>query len=128
MINNSPPAKKKVRKGKHRVWITKGFRNYIKTKHKLYMFLLRKPTVFNEISYKRYKNKLSQLINIAENYHYQKEFDKHKSNLRKAWHVKREIISKRTVFSYSQEFLFNGKLTQNKQLSADKFNEYFTTI
>ena len=40
-------AKKKVRKGKHKVWITKGFRNSIKTKHKLYMFFLRKPTVFN---------------------------------------------------------------------------------
>ena len=40
----------------------------------------------------------------------------------------REIISKRTVFSCSQEFLVNGKLTQNKQLIADKFNEYFTTV
>ena len=84
--------------------------------------------MFNEINYKRYKNKLRQLINIAENYHYQKEFDKHKSNLKKAWHVIREIISKRTVFSCSQEFLVIGKLTQNKQLIADKFNEYFTTV
>ena len=48
------------------------------------MFFLRKPTVFNEINYKRYKNKLRQLINIAENYHYQKEFNKHKSNLKKS--------------------------------------------
>ena len=84
--------------------------------------------MFNEINYKRYKNKLRQLINIAENYHYQKEFDKHKSNLKKAWHVIREIISKRTAFSCSQEFLINGNLTQNKQLIADKFNEYFTTV
>ena len=40
----------------------------------------------------------------------------------------REIISKRPVSSCSQEFLVNGKLTQNKQLIADKFNEYFTTV
>ena len=77
--------------------------------------------MFNEINYKIN-------INIAENYHHQKEFDKHNSNLKKAWHVIREIISKRTVFSCTQEFLVNGKLTQNKQLIADKFNEYFTTV
>ena len=47
-----PLAKKKGKKG-NRVWITKGFRNSIKTKHKLYMFFVRKPTVFNEINYKR---------------------------------------------------------------------------
>ena len=39
-----------------------------------------------------------------------------------------EIISKRTVFSCSEEFLVNSKLTQDKQLIADKFNEYFMTI
>ena len=37
-------------------------------------------------------------------------------------------MNKRTAFSCSQEFLVNGKLTQNKQLIADKFNEYFTTV
>ena len=66
-------------------------------------------------------------MNIAESYHYQKEFDKHKSKLKKTWHVIREIISKSTAFSCSQEFLVNGKLTKDKQLIADKFNEYFTT-
>ena len=40
----------------------------------------------------------------------------------------REIISKRTAFSCSEEFLVNGKLTQDKQLIADKCNEYCTTV
>ena len=55
--------------------------------------------MFNEINYKKYKNKLRQLIiNIAENYHYQKEFDKHKSNLKKAWHDKGNHKQETSIF------------------------------
>ena len=75
----------------------------------------------------RYKNKLTLLIKIAERYHYQKEFDKHKSDL-KMWQMIREIIGKKATSQQNQEFLINGTLTKDRLLIADKCNEYFTTI
>ena len=44
------------------------------------------------------------------------------------WQMIREIIGKKTSSQQSQEFLINGTLTRDRQLLADKFNEYFTTI
>ena len=93
VYNKSFPLNtKRVKKEKHKAWITKGLRNSIKTKHKLYKYFLNKPTAFNETNYKRYKNKLTQLIKIAECYHYQKEVDKHKSDLKKMWQMIHEKL------------------------------------
>ena len=65
---------------------------------------------FNETNYKRYKNKL---IKIAERYQYQKEFDNHKSDLKKMWQMLREIIGKKTSSQQKQKFLINGTLTRD---------------
>ena len=67
-----------------------GFRHSIRTKNKLYKYYLNKPTVYNEINYKQYSNKLNCLINIAEKAYYQHELHKHKGNLKG---TKREILS-----------------------------------
>ena len=40
----------------------------------------------------------------------------------------REIIGKKATSQQNQEFLINGTLTKDRQLIADKFYEYFTTI
>ena len=40
----------------------------------------------------------------------------------------RDIIGKKTSLQHNQEFLINGTLTRDRQLIADKFNEYFTNI
>ena len=45
--------KKTVRAKKHKPWITMAFRHSIRTKNKLYKYYLNKPTVYNEINYKR---------------------------------------------------------------------------
>ena len=44
------------------------------------------------------------------------------------WQMIREIIGKKTSSQQNQEFLINGTLTRDRQLMADKCNEYFTTI
>ena len=40
----------------------------------------------------------------------------------------RVIIGKKTSTQPNQEFLINDTLTRDRQLLADTFNEYFTTI
>ena len=54
-----------------------------------------------ETNYKRLK-KLTKFIKIAERYHYQKEFDKHKSDLKKMWQIIRGIIGKKTSCHHSK--------------------------
>ena len=77
-----PLIKKTIRAKMHKPWITLAFRHSVKTKNKLYKYYLNKPTVYNEINYKRYRNKLNCLINIAEKAYYQHELHKHKSNFK----------------------------------------------
>jgi len=40
----------------------------------------------------------------------------------------REIIGKKATSQQNQEFLINGTVAKGRQLIADEFNEYFTTI
>ena len=96
---------KHIRTRKHKPWITTGFRNSIRTKHKLYMYYLKKATVYNEINYKRYRNQLNYPITVAER--------------------DQSIIGRKEIFLSNDELLIDGKLTKNKKCIADKFNEYF---
>ena len=123
-----PIIKRKVRQSKCKPWITKGIKNSIKTKHKLYKKYVNKPTKSNEIHYKKYKNKLTVIIRLSHKSHYQNELNKNRSNLKNAWQILREIIGKRSKFSNNREFLIDGNKTQDKQLISDRFNEYFTSI
>ena len=66
-------------------------------------------------------NKLTQLIKIAERYHYQKEFDKHNCDLNKMWQIIRQSIAKKTSSHQDQEFLINCILKRDKQFTADTF-------
>ena len=123
-----PIIKRKVRQSKCKPWISKGIKNSIKTKHKLYKKYVNKPTKSNEIHYKKYKNKLTVIIRLSHKSHYQNELNKNRSNLKNAWQILREIIDKRSKFSNNREFLIDGNKTQDKQLISDRFNEYFTSI
>ena len=87
-----PIIKRKVRQSKCKPWISKGIRNSIKTKHKLYKKYVNKPTKSNETHYKKYKNKLTIIIRLSHKSHYQNELNKNRSNLKNAWQILREII------------------------------------
>ena len=118
---------RKVIQSKCKPWITKGIRNPIKTKHKLYKKYVNKPTKSNETHYKTYKNKLAVIIRLSQKSHYQNELNKNRSNLKNAWQLLREIIGKRSKLSNNREFLIDGNKTQDKQLISDRFNDYVKT-
>ena len=77
-----------------------GFRHSIRTKNKWYKYYLNKPTVYNEINYKRYRNKLNYLINVAEKAYYQYELHKHKGNLKNTWKTLKGIIKEGNSYNY----------------------------
>ena len=47
-------------------WLTYGLKKSIKIKNKLYAVVSRKKTVYNENTYKNYRNKLHKLLKNAE--------------------------------------------------------------
>ena len=87
------------------------FRHSIRTKNKLYKYYLNKPTVYNEINYKRYRNKLYCLINIAEKAYYQHELHKDKGNLKNTWKILKGVIGKKEVVTTIDQLLIEDKLT-----------------
>ena len=63
-----------------------------------------------------------------ERYHYHKELHKHRGNLQKTWQILKDIIGINTVSLSHLEFLVDDKIIQDKNMIADKFNDYFTNI
>ena len=49
-----------------RPWLSDGLKNFIKHKNKLYLIYKKVNSVYNETTYRVYKNKLQRLLNAAE--------------------------------------------------------------
>ena len=52
----------------------------------------------------------------------------HKSDLKKSWNILRKVINKNKGKTTVTKFKFNDTVTEDKQLIADKFNEYFINV
>ena len=75
--------RRKINKDGNKVpWITKGTLKSRKTKNMLYKKFIKNPNERNESTYKIYRNKFNEVKNLAKKYHYNKEFNEHKGNLR----------------------------------------------
>jgi hypothetical protein len=118
----------KTRKGKYKPWITKGLYESIKVKNKLYTLFLKKPTLYNETRYKKHKNKLCHLIKMTERLYYQDVLNENKQNLKYSWKILKQIIGTKSCTGISKEFMVDGVTTSQKELIANKFNEFFTNI
>jgi hypothetical protein len=110
-------------------WITFGLKSSIIKKHKLHIKSLRFPTQQNVKKYKKYKNKLTNILKIVERNYYMVQFDKNKSNLKKSWDVIKTVINKiKQINKKNIKLLVNGRLTDNKLLIAESFNKFFTNV
>ena len=78
--------------------------------------------VCDEMQYITYKNKLKYLMEIEEIKYYNELMHLNKNCSIKC------VINKKKPSSGSSNYLIDGKLTNDKNLIADKFNEYFTNI
>lgn len=111
-------------------WITTELKRTIKLKNSLYRRYKRRPTVFNEISYKNTRNRLRRDIAIAKRVYYQGLIEQNQNHMKKLWQVLRELtgVKSRASSSTTGEFVVDGEPTRNKKLIADSFNEYFVDV
>ena len=122
---------RKINKKYHfsKPWLTPALKQSIKIKNKLYVSRNKgKNTEEKNKYYKKYRNKLHNLIKSAERKYYQELLLKHKSNMKKAWNIIKMVINKREQCQISNRFKCNGKTIEDENLIANKFNDFFINI
>ena len=85
--------------------------------------------MYNETTYRVYKNKLQKLLKAAEKMYYQDLLVKYKINLKKSWSIIKGIINKNKRRKNQTKFKLNdGTITENKQVISDRFNDFFVNV
>jgi hypothetical protein len=107
--NNCFPLKR-VRKRKYALtkpWLSKVLLKSIRQKNRLYKRYLNSHSSENELSYKRYRNKLNHSLRLAKQIYYDKQFDYFKSNIiiKRSWKLTNEVINKNKVLENFHQFL-----------------------
>ena len=128
-FNKSFPLKR-VKKGyKNKLpWLTDGLKNSIKFKNKLYVKSLKHDTVLNKIQYKEFKLSLKKLMTQREKDYFNEMIENNKSNMKKTWDIIKCVIGKKKQSLKYSEFIVNGQITNDRNVIANKFNEYFANI
>lgn len=111
-------------------WMTPELKRTIKLKNSLYRRYKRRPTLFNEITYKNMRNRVRREIETVKRMYYQGLIEENKNHMKKLWQVLRELtgVKLRSSSSTNCEFIVNDEPTRNKKLIADSFNKYFVDV
>ena len=129
IFNDSFPIQKVRKRYRNRLpWLTDGLRKSIKQKNKLYRKYIRFQTSYNKKSYNTYNNKLKSLLKKSEKEHYQHCFTRCANNLKKTWSIIKEVLNKNKSSKINDTFKYNNQTTSDKNVIANKFNEYFVNI
>ena len=120
----------KIKKGYNNrlPWLTDELKQSIKYKNKLYVKAKKHDTVFNKINYNDFKYSLQCQMKQKEKEYYNDMVIKNKSNMKKTWDIIKTVIGKKKRSIKYSEFIVDGKLTDNSNVIANKFNEYFAQI
>ena len=110
-------------------WLSDTLRDAIKKKNKLYRKSIKIKSVYNEMVYKNYRNKLRHLLKAAEKKYYSDLVLVNKSNSKKMWSIIKNIINRNKKKYINKKFkLSDGSITNDKQLISDKFNDFFINV
>ena len=110
-------------------YITRGIRQSIKQKHKLYDTYFKNPTDLNKANYKNHRNKLTSLLRIAERTFHEEQLEINVNDSTKCWKIIKEAVGQNSVINDDNcTFHINGNDVNDKQIISDEFNDYFVNI
>jgi hypothetical protein len=121
---------KESKKYKHnptKPWLTSGLIAACHTKHQLYLTFIKCQTNYNEIQFKKYRNKLDQIIKTAKKTYYHKKFEQSKNDIKETWKTIKSLLNKTNTAQQTQ-FLHKNKVITDKFEIANGFNDYFVNI
>ena len=109
-------------------WLTEGLKQSIKIKNRMYKRHKKTQNREHEEEYKKYKNKLNNLLTKAERDHYQSLLENNQNNMKKSWKILKEVINKKKTTSSCSRFIVNNSITTDRKTIADSFNSFFVDI
>ena len=112
-------------------YITRGIRQYIKQKHKLYDIYFKNPTDLNKLiaNYKIHRNKLTSLLRNAERTFHEEQPEINVNDSTKCWKIIKEAVGQNSVINDDNcTFHLNGNDVNDKQIISDEFNDDFVNI
>jgi len=80
------------------------------------------------IKYKKYKNKLTSLLRLAEKEYYDGRFKEIQGDISKTWKVIKSILPKSPKRDSIREIKINSDVIIDLLTICNKFNQYFTCI
>ena len=109
-------------------WITSTLRNSIKKKNLLYKNYIKNKSKSLLDKYKKYKNKLIQIIRTAEKNYYAAKLLEVQDNLSKTWKILNKMTCRGSKHSSINEIVDNNVSITDPNLIANKFNLFFSNI
>ena len=107
-------------------YITRGTRQSIKQKHKLYDTYFKNPTDLNKANNKIHRNKLTSLLRIAKRIFQEEQLKINVNDSAKCWKIIKEAVGQDSVINDdSCTFHIN---VNDKQVISDAFNAYFVIV
>ena len=114
---------------KHKPYITKAILVSIRHKSKLFNKYLQHNTPINEINYKRYRNKLVNVIKRSEENYHRSLISENSNNNRQLWKCFGKILNKKKIKHNRITSLEVGSTkTNNQQQIVEEFNNFFSNI
>ena len=122
------PQKTTTHRQKSKPWLTNALITSIKRKNKLYTVYLQHKTTQSLTYYKRYRNRLTNLIKIAKKSYYREKLQQSQNQLKKSWEILKEIIGSNITQTNKSEFTINGTTITDDNEIANEFNHFFVNI
>ena len=128
IYNNSyPEVVKRINSNAvHKPWLTAGIKQSIQNKNKLYKKLIKRPITYGPV-YRQYRNTLTKVIRCSKNKLYQEQLNNCTGNSKQTWKTLNKILGKNGN-SQSKLIRIDDTLTDDANIIANKFNEYYSSI
>ena len=114
---------------KHKPYITKGILVSIGHKNKLLKKYLEHGTAINEINYKRFRNKLVNIIKKSEENYHRSLISKYNNNNKQLWKCFGKMLNNKKIkHNRINSLEINSTKTFDQQKIAEEFNNFFSNI
>ena len=123
-----PLVKLSRAKAKDKPFITPGIRVSLKHREMLFHKYHNNKTDTNKTAWKRYRNKLNEIIKAAEKLFYQRKLKENSENCQSLWKVFGSILNNKKKSKPINKIKVNNIEVTDQNVITEEFNKYFSTI
>jgi hypothetical protein len=125
---SSFPLKKIISaKSENNDWITPGIKISCQCKRELYLLYRNNNDPHFKNYYKSYCRTLSSVVKAAKRLHYDRLVT-NSNKMKTTWNIVKSITGKKSCNKSIQSVYIDGALTENQQVIADTFHNYFLSF